>query len=79
MTRQEPPPCKSMPRYDTELFTIRMWREPLNDHFEWRGKVLHSGSQRECYFREWETLLGFLKKILSDGASDNESLEKKEK
>jgi hypothetical protein len=79
MTRQEPSPDKSMPRYDTELFTIRMWREVLDDHFEWRGKVLHSGSQRECYFREWETLIGFLKKILPDEAVDTRSLENRDK
>jgi hypothetical protein len=59
-------PDKSQSTYHTELFTVRMWREALNDHFEWRGKVLHSSSRKERYFREWEALMGFIKQILSD-------------
>jgi|WetSurMetagenome_2_1015567.scaffolds.fasta_scaffold1274670_1 hypothetical protein len=66
MTRQEPSLDKSNPRYDTELFTVRMWREVLDDHFEWRGKVIHSGSHTECYFREWEALTEFIQQTISD-------------
>jgi hypothetical protein len=31
-------PDKSHPTYRTELFTVRMWREVLDDHCEWRGQ-----------------------------------------
>ena len=58
--------------YKTELFTIRMWREVLNEHYEWRGKVLHSGSHREFYFRDWEALTTFMKQILSDENGEDE-------
>jgi hypothetical protein len=59
-------PGRARPDYRTELFTIRMWREALNDHFEWRGKVSYSGSRKESYFRNWEALITFIEKILSD-------------
>jgi hypothetical protein len=59
-------PDGARPGYRTELFTIRMWREALNDHFEWRGKILHSSSHKACYFRNWEALNAFIEEILSD-------------
>ena len=52
----------------TELFTIRMWREVLNEHYEWRGKVLHSGRHKEQYFREWDALTEFIKEMLLEEA-----------
>lgn len=57
-------PCRSRPDYRTELFTIRMWREILDDHFEWRGKIIHSHSHKECYFRNWEALTHFMQEAL---------------
>ncbi len=52
--------------YQTELFIVKVWREALDDHFEWRGKVMHSGSHQECYFRDLDTLARFIRKILQD-------------
>jgi hypothetical protein len=60
------PQVQRKSRYKSELFTIRMWREYLNDHFEWRGKVVHGSSRKECYFRDWETLTTFITQKLSD-------------
>lgn len=45
-----------------------MWREVLNEHYEWRGKVLHSGSHKEQYFREWDALTEFIKEMLLEEA-----------
>jgi hypothetical protein len=75
MSRQKTSIDKSKSAYETELFTVRLWREVLNDHSEWRGKVLHGRSHRERYFREWETLIGFLQEILSDEGSQSEPQE----
>jgi hypothetical protein len=52
--------------FQSELFTVRMWRELIDDHIEWRGKVLHSGSRKKCYFREWEALAAFIQQVLAD-------------
>jgi hypothetical protein len=48
----------------SELFTVRVWCEALNDHFEWRGKVSHGSSHQECYFREWGRLIEFIREAL---------------
>jgi hypothetical protein len=43
------------------MFSIRVWREELgSDQWELRGKVLHLHSGEAAYFRDWETLIGFL-------------------
>jgi hypothetical protein len=55
---------QNKPSSPSELFTVWVWREVLDDHFEWRGKVLHSGSRKARYFREWQTLLEFIKNII---------------
>ncbi len=47
-------------RYHSQLFTVRLWREQLNDHWEWRGKVLHVTTGKTRYFRDWQTLIDFL-------------------
>ncbi len=57
---------KKQSDYRSELFTIRMWREALNEHFEWRGKVIHSHSHKECYFRNWEALASFMQEALAE-------------
>ncbi|HSD84867.1 MAG TPA: hypothetical protein VLG46_13450 [Anaerolineae bacterium] len=46
-------------RYCSQLFTVRLWREQLNDHWEWRGKVQHVMSGETRYFRDWQTLIDF--------------------
>jgi len=59
-------PGRARSDYHTELFTIRMWPEVLNDHFEWRGKVTHSPSHKSGYFRNWEALTSFMQEALAE-------------
>ena len=58
------PPDQNKPGYHAELFTVRVWREALNDHFEWRGQVLHSASGKARYFRDWQALVAFIQETL---------------
>ena len=47
------------------VFTLRLWLEELGDgDTEWRGQVQHVISRESYYFRDWETLLALLQKIL---------------
>ncbi len=66
-------PCstQSEVRYRSQLFTVRLWRETLNDHFEWRGKVQHVTSGEVRYFKDWSTLIAALQEMLksSEGSS----------
>lgn len=49
----------------THLFIIRLWLEELgNGKTEWRGQVKHVMSGEVRYFREWKTLLAFLREVL---------------
>jgi hypothetical protein len=50
----------------SELFTVRLWREQLNDHWEWRGKVQHVLSGETRYFRDWQTLLAFIQETWTE-------------
>jgi hypothetical protein len=51
----------------SHLFTVRVWQEELgNDQSEWRGKVQHVHSGEAFYFREWQTLIAALTKMLSE-------------
>jgi hypothetical protein len=51
----------------SQLFTVRLWHEPLNDHFEWRGKVQHVTTGEAHYFRDWDTLIACLQEMLKTG------------
>lgn len=45
----------------TELFTVRIWREPLGGgREEWRGSVQHVLTGESIYFRDWTHLVAFL-------------------
>jgi hypothetical protein len=48
----------------TELFTVRVWREQLNDHFEWRGKVQRIANRDTRYFRSWDMLIEAIREML---------------
>lgn len=49
----------------THLFTIRMWAEALDqEHAEWRGQVRCVTSGETRYFRDWPSLVAFLRKVL---------------
>jgi hypothetical protein len=48
----------------TELFTVRVWREQLNDHFEWRGKVQRIANRDTRYFQGWDMLVEAIREML---------------
>ncbi len=52
--------------YHSELFTVRLWRERLDDHWEWRGKVQHIPTGEVRYFRDWAVLIVVLQEMLPD-------------
>jgi len=50
----------------SQLFTIRVWREPLGDgQSELRGQVRHVLSGEIRYFREWAALISYVTKHLT--------------
>ena len=52
----------------TELFTVRPWRETVNDDCqETRGEVRHVVSGEARYFCDWTVLEDFLRSMLSHG------------
>lgn len=52
-------PSQKLP--DPQLFTVRIWMEPLgHDQIELRGQVRHVLSGETRYFREWPALLKYL-------------------
>lgn len=55
-----------MSRHDTLYrFTLRLWTEELGDgRIEWRGQMQHMMNGESFYFRNWETLLDLLQRIL---------------
>ncbi len=52
----------------SELFTVRVWREQLNDHFEWRGKVQRIANRDTRYFRSWDKLIEAIREMLLTGS-----------
>ena len=56
-------------RLPSHLFTVRVWREELEEgRFEWRGKVQYALSGEMRYFRQWEDLIEFMREK-SEGTS----------
>jgi hypothetical protein len=54
----------------SHLFTLRLWVEEVGDgRCEARGKIHHILTGETIYFREWSSLLDFLKKKLEAEAS----------
>jgi hypothetical protein len=48
----------------SHLFMVRVWQENLGDgKTEWRGQVKHVLSGEARYFREWPTLLEYLREM----------------
>jgi hypothetical protein len=46
----------------SELFSLRLWSEETADgHTEWRGKVERVVSGETLYFRDWDSMLEFLR------------------
>ncbi len=52
----------------SQLFTVRMWPEPMDDgQVEWRGKVDHVASGEGYAFRDWAWLTTCIEKMLLGG------------
>jgi hypothetical protein len=62
----EPPSIlrQSESTYHSELFTVRLWREQVNDHWEWRGKVQRIANNETRYFHGWEMLIATICEML---------------
>jgi hypothetical protein len=59
---------KEVPGQKSQLFTVRMWPEPLGTgQIEWRGKVDHVTSGEGYAFRDWDRLIVYLEKMLQPG------------
>ena len=63
---------KNQPRSYSYLFTVRLWVEELgNGQTEWRGQVQHVMSGEKRYFRDWSTLIAFLRVKLQELEGDS--------
>ncbi len=52
-------------RHYSELFTVRLWHEPLGQgRSEWRGQVRHVLSGETRYFRDWPMLVACMQEML---------------
>ena len=65
------PRPSARPYTDTQLFTVRVWREevgtPAAPQTEWRGQVCHVASGGVYYFRDWPALLLLLQRVTAEG------------
>jgi hypothetical protein len=53
----------------SNLFMVRVWPEEVDEgRVEWRGKVQHVASGETRYFRDWESMLAFLRGDAPDPA-----------
>ena len=63
---------KNQPHSSSYLFTVRLWEEKLgNSQTEWRGQVQQVLTGEKRYFRDWSTLIEFLKMRLQELEGDN--------
>ncbi|MBK8902612.1 MAG: hypothetical protein IPM53_15595 [Anaerolineaceae bacterium] len=49
---------------DSQLFTIRVWQEKVDDQTQWRGKLRHVPSGEIRYFRGWAALIPLMLDML---------------
>lgn len=53
------------PAPSSHLFMLRMWPEDLGGgQTDWRGSVQHVTTGEVRYFRDWQTLEGFVEELL---------------
>ena len=65
---------KDTGHHHSQLFTLRIWSELLNDDLvEWRGRVEHVPSGETFYFRDWSTLVTLLLTMLSKAEENGDS------
>lgn len=73
----ERPPVSTIEQpHSSELFTVRLWREQLNDHWEWRGKVQHITTGEVRYFRDWALLIVALQEMVTDAGVHSENTDR---
>ena len=47
------------------ILTVRLWQEPLgNDQSEWRGEIKNLSTNEVRYFRQWDEIAMFVRKML---------------
>lgn len=62
-----------------QIFIIKMWREVLNhDQSEWRGRIQDVRSGEIHYFRDWQTIIGFITTLLPELKNGKRPRSKKE-
>ena len=55
----------------TQLFTVRLWREPLKEgRMEIRGKAQHVLTGEIQYFRDWASLGAFMTAQMEAGEGE---------
>jgi hypothetical protein len=51
----------------SQLFTVRLWKEDLDEeHNEWRGKLQHVSSGEAYYFKAWEEMIELILRLLAE-------------
>ncbi len=56
-------------RFTSELFTLRLWNEPLGrGQSEWRGEIKNLASGETRYFRYWDEVVDLLREMLPNSA-----------
>ena len=49
----------------SNIFVLRVWLEELgNGQSEWRGQLQQVSSGEVHYFRDWQTMIGYLMEML---------------
>lgn len=64
-----PEPRQERPR--SHLFTVRVWKEAMrdavaHDAYELRMQVKHVLSGEVHYFRDWQTLVEYLQRVIQE-------------
>lgn len=49
---------------DSQLFTVRVWQEKVDDQIHWRGKLRHVPSGEIRHFRGWAALIPLMLDML---------------
>jgi hypothetical protein len=56
---------------DSQLFTIRVWQEQVDDQIQWRGKLRHVPSGEIRHFRGWAALIPLMLDMLRRHSDPN--------
>lgn len=64
---------------ESQLFTIRVWQEKVDDQVQWRGKLRHVSSGEIRHFRGWAALIPLMLDMLRRHPDQNLNKETSEK